>query len=73
MAIVRSSQPLTGLKLSRSIQDEKLVEACFGGGINRNTYSLANGLVIDARPLANVMAQTAMGAGAENMDNYNGK
>ena len=68
MTITRSSQPMTGLSQQRSIQDEKLVEAIFssdfGGHTSRINY------IMDARPHANALAQTAMGAGTESQDHY---
>lgn len=66
-SITRCSQPLLGIKQTRSIQDEKLVDEIFKssdlGNKNKN-------LIVDARPTTNAMAQTALGAGSENMDNY---
>ncbi|KAI9017214.1 protein-tyrosine phosphatase-like protein [Gaertneriomyces semiglobifer] len=67
ISITRSSQPLVGLTLNRSIQDEKLVEAIF---TSTGTYPVEPCLIIDARPTANAMAQTAMGAGTESMEHY---
>ncbi|KAJ3274633.1 hypothetical protein HDV01_002475 [Terramyces sp. JEL0728] len=70
VTITRSAQPMIGLKQNRSIQDEKLIEAIF----NTSTcQSDGMHLIIDARPLANALAQTAMGAGTENSDNYQAK
>ncbi|KAI8589235.1 Myotubularin-like phosphatase domain-containing protein, partial [Geranomyces variabilis] len=74
-SITRSSQPLVGLKQNRSIQDEKLVEAIFSSCIkSRNASSAAasapTNLIVDARPTANAMAQTALGAGTESVENY---
>ncbi|KAJ3153994.1 hypothetical protein HDU89_008861 [Geranomyces variabilis] len=74
-SITRSSQPLVGLKQNRSIQDEKLVEAIFSSCIKtRNASSAAasasTNLIVDARPTANAMAQTALGAGTESVENY---
>ncbi|KAI8927902.1 hypothetical protein BC831DRAFT_548808 [Entophlyctis helioformis] len=71
VSITRSSQPMVGLKQTRSIQDEKLIEAIFAS----SPLSPAAGtthLIIDARPTTNAMAQTAMGAGTESSDNYRG-
>jgi hypothetical protein len=65
--ITRCSQPLVGLKQSRSIQDEKLVDEIFRSSENSNTKT---NIVVDARPLTNAMAQFALGGGSENMDNY---
>ncbi len=61
---------MTGLKQSRSIQDEKLVEAIFESSQDTKPVAGATHLIIDARPMTNAMAQTAMGAGTENADNY---
>ncbi|KAF9961980.1 hypothetical protein BGZ70_008160 [Mortierella alpina] len=75
-SITRSSQPMVGLKQNRSIQDEKLIESIFltnapqsstGHPIYGNTPT---NLIIDARPTANAVANTAVGAGTENMENY---
>lgn len=59
---------MVGLKQARSIQDEKLVEAIFLSSESTNSDPVH--LIIDARPITNAMAQTAMGAGTENSDNY---
>lgn len=64
--ITRCAQPLVGLKQTRSIQDEKLVQEIFKSNGNQS----GRNLIADARPLANAVAQTALGAGTENMDNY---
>ncbi|ORX34963.1 protein-tyrosine phosphatase-like protein [Kockovaella imperatae] len=96
-SITRSSQPMVGLKNSRSAQDEKLVECIFtthtaaesayapstqsadplSPSPSSSAKSLphvygatATNLIIDARPTTNAMANVAMGAGTENMDNY---
>ncbi|KAF9030843.1 phosphatases II [Hymenopellis radicata] len=77
-SITRSSQPMVGITQNRSIQDEKLIEAIFqshhspesrnsGGPVYGATTT---NLIIDARPTANAVANTAKGAGTENMDNY---
>ncbi|KAF9578931.1 hypothetical protein BGW38_005028, partial [Lunasporangiospora selenospora] len=75
-SITRSSQPMVGLKQNRSVQDEKLIEAIFlshimpspnGAPVYGNTTT---NLIIDARPTANAVANTAVGAGTENMENY---
>lgn len=67
---------MVGLKQNRSIQDEKLIESIFltnapqsssGHPIYGNTPT---NLIIDARPTANAVANTAVGAGTENMENY---
>ncbi|RXK36687.1 myotubularin [Tremella mesenterica] len=97
-SITRSSQPMVGLKNSRSAQDERLVECIFSSHLSaENAYfqtapdplssvqtspssaiaslppiygSTSTNLIIDARPTTNAMANVAMGAGTENMDNY---
>jgi hypothetical protein len=71
------SQPMVGIKQNRSLQDEKLVEAVFqshhfsesrpSGPVYGAT---STNLIVDARPTANAVANTAKGAGTENMDNY---
>ncbi|KAJ3186834.1 hypothetical protein HK101_009561 [Irineochytrium annulatum] len=71
VSITRSAQPLVGLKQNRSIQDEKLVESIFTTGSVAPVAHNLN-LIIDARPQANAIAQTALGAGTENVDNYRG-
>ena len=77
-SITRSSQPMVGLTQNRSIQDEKLIEAVFQShyspesrASNTPVYgATSTNLIIDARPTANAMANTAKGAGTENMDHY---
>ncbi|OXG35166.1 myotubularin [Cryptococcus neoformans Ze90-1] len=77
-SITRSSQPMVGIKNSRSSQDERLVECIFSSHMFLdNAYSSApifgatsTNLIIDARPTTNAMANVAMGAGTENMENY---
>ena len=76
-SITRSSQPMVGLTNNRSIQDEKLIEAIFQthhspeSRVTANIYgSTCTNLIIDARPTANAVANTAKGAGTENMDYY---
>lgn len=76
-SITRSSQPMVGLTNNRSIQDEKLIEAVFQTHHSPETRVPANvfgstctNLIIDARPTANAVANTAKGAGTENMDYY---
>ena len=68
---------MVGLTNNRSIQDEKLIEAIFQthhspeSRVAANVYgSTCTNLIIDARPTANAMANTAKGAGTENMDYY---
>lgn len=67
-SITRCSQPLTGLKQSRSIQDEKLVYEIFKS--SEQDFKNSSNLIVDCRPQTNAMAQTALGAGSEIMDNY---
>ncbi|CCH42255.1 Myotubularin-related protein 2 [Wickerhamomyces ciferrii] len=70
-SITRCSQPLLGLKQTRSIQDEKLIDEIFKASLSQDSSSkMRKNLIIDARPTTNAMAQTALGAGSENMDNY---
>ena len=67
---------MVGLKQNRSIQDEKLIEAIFLTNVPQSTLgypvygSTATNMIIDARPTANAVANTAVGAGTENMENY---
>lgn len=69
--ITRCSQPMVGLKQTRSVQDEKSVLAIFTTTQTPDAVgALQENLIIDARPTANAMAQTALGAGSENMENY---
>ena len=69
---------MVGITQNRSIQDEKLIEAVFQSHQSPDSRT-SNGpiygatttnLIIDARPTANAMANTAKGAGTENMDHY---
>ncbi|KAL1947939.1 hypothetical protein VTO73DRAFT_13663 [Trametes versicolor] len=77
-SITRSSQPMVGLTNNRSIQDEKLIESIFQTHHNPESRvsagpvygATATNLIIDARPTTNAMANTAKGAGTENMDHY---
>lgn len=82
--IARCSQPLVGLNLqNRSIQDEKLIEEIFrsqeverGAGISDNSAFRTQpqrNLIVDLRPITNAMAQHALGAGTESIENYRGK
>lgn len=69
---------MVGLTNNRSIQDEKLIEAIFQTHHNPESRvsagpvygATATNLIIDARPTTNAMANTAKGAGTENMDHY---
>jgi len=70
---VRCSQPLVGIKQSRSIQDEKLITAIFATTHPEGVISTTpNNLIVDSRPLVNATAQIALGAGTESMENYKG-
>ncbi|KAH9930636.1 protein-tyrosine phosphatase-like protein [Fomitopsis serialis] len=77
-SITRSSQPMVGLTQNRSIQDEKLIEAIFQSHWAPDSRASAGpvygatstNIIVDARPTTNAMANTAKGAGTENMDNY---
>ncbi|TFK76237.1 phosphatases II [Pluteus cervinus] len=77
-SITRSSQPMVGLAQNRSVQDEKLIEAIFqshhsldGNASSGTVYgATSTNLIIDARPTTNAVANTAKGAGTENMDHY---
>ncbi|KAI5828942.1 phosphatases II [Schizophyllum commune Tattone D] len=77
-SITRSSQPMVGITQNRSIQDEKLVEAAFHSHIapdarvaSGSVYGAqCTNMIIDARPTTNAVANTAKGAGTENMDHY---
>jgi len=68
---------MVGLTNARSIQDEKLVEATFTSHVAPESRvphpvfgATATNLIIDARPTTNAVANTAKGAGTENMDYY---
>ena len=69
---------MVGLTNNRSVQDEKLIEAIFQTHHNPDSRvsagpiygATATNLIIDARPTTNAMANTAKGAGTENMDHY---
>lgn len=81
--IARCAQPLVGLNFqNRSIQDEKLVSEIFSTQEReRLEFNLTQdlpgqpqrNLIVDLRPIRNAMAQHAMGAGTENIDNYRNK
>ncbi|OWB75342.1 hypothetical protein B5S31_g5227 [[Candida] boidinii] len=82
--ITRCAQPLVGIKQNRSFQDEKLLNEIFKTNNNVNYDNNDNdndnnmttkrnrkfNLIVDCRPLSNAVAQTALGAGTEIMDNY---
>ncbi|KAG7092604.1 hypothetical protein E1B28_008947 [Marasmius oreades] len=77
-SITRSSQPMVGITQNRSIQDEKLIETIFqthhapeSRASNSPVYgATTTNLIIDARPTANAVANTAKGAGTEIMEHY---
>ncbi|KAK6205259.1 myotubularin-related dual specificity phosphatase [Scheffersomyces amazonensis] len=82
--IARCSQPLVGLNLqNRSIQDEKLIAEIFNSQEKERKNVISEdrelqsqpqkNLLVDLRPLTNAMAQHALGAGTENIENYRGK
>lgn len=64
--ITRCSQPMVGIKQSRSIQDEKLMYEIF----DANGLGDKKNIIVDARPVTNAMAQVALGAGTEIMEYY---
>ena len=69
---------MVGITQHRSIQDEKLIESIFQSHHSPESRAssgpvygaTATNLIIDARPTANAVANTAKGAGTENMDHY---
>lgn len=82
--IARCAQPLVGLNFqTRSLQDEKLVEEIFRSQEREKKLQLKDGsmfveqpqrnLIVDLRPITNAMAQHALGAGTENVENYKAK
>lgn len=82
--IARCSQPLVGLNyLNRSLQDEKLVEEIFRSQEQERSSLISDNsslpeqpqrnLIVDLRPVTNAVAQHALGAGTENIENYRGK
>ncbi|KAM9923838.1 hypothetical protein OXX80_011405 [Metschnikowia pulcherrima] len=82
--IARCSQPLVGLNLqNRSLQDEKLIEGIFQTQRSEKDSLIRikpelreqpqRNLIVDLRPVTNALAQHALGAGTENIDNYRGK
>ncbi|KAG2735919.1 hypothetical protein G9P44_000009 [Scheffersomyces stipitis] len=82
--IARCAQPLVGLNLqNRSIQDEKLISEIFHSQDRERADNLSQddefqsqpqrNLLVDLRPITNAMAQHALGAGTENIDNYRGR
>src|SRR6266567_2272905 len=69
---------MVGITQSRSVQDEKLIEAIFQSHWSPESRvsstavygATPTNLIIDARPTVNAVANTAKGAGTENMDYY---
>jgi myotubularin-related protein 6/7/8 len=69
---------MVGITQNRSVQDEKLIEAVFQSHQSPDSRAsagpiygaTATNLIIDARPTANAVANTAKGAGTENMEHY---
>lgn len=79
--IARCAQPLVGINLqNRSIQDETLVAEIFASQARDRAMGSGDveldqpqrNLIVDLRPVTNAMAQHALGAGTENVDNYRG-
>lgn len=76
-SIIRCSQPLPGITKQRSLQDETLVKTLFqcskGDSVQHKYNSTLKNcdIIVDARPMANAIAQTALGGGTESKDNYN--
>lgn len=67
VALLRSSQPTVGLTQKRSDKDEAYLHTLY----KINTInSLDKLFIMDARPLANAMANRATGGGYESEDNY---
>ncbi|KAF2076685.1 hypothetical protein CYY_001998 [Polysphondylium violaceum] len=64
-SISRCSQPLVGIERTRCAEDESLCENIAAITATKHLY------VIDARPKLNAIANTANGAGFENISNYN--
>jgi hypothetical protein len=67
VALLRSSQPLTGLTQKRSDKDETYLHTIYK--INTiNSYDKL--FIMDARPVVNALANRTTGGGYENEDNY---
>eukprot|EP01132_Coremiostelium_polycephalum_P007916 gene7916-9742_t len=64
-SINRCSQPLVGISATRCQEDETYCENIAANSTNKQLY------LLDARPKLNAMANTANGAGFENINNYN--
>lgn len=69
---------MVGITQNRSVQDEKLIEAAFQSHHSPDSRTQSaqvygatcTNLIIDARPTVNAVANSAKGAGTENMDHY---
>lgn len=70
--ITRCSQPLVGIKQTRSMQDEALVCAIFATTEDPSDVrgKQTDHLIMDLRPATNAIAQVALGGGTESMDKY---
>lgn len=67
VALLRSSQPMVGLTQKRNERDESYLHTLY----KINTInSLDKLFIMDARPIANAMANRATGGGYESEDNY---
>ncbi len=66
-ALLRSSQPMAGLKQRRNEADEFYLNHIFKLNISNCLDKL---LIVDARPLVNAIANRGAGGGYENDDNY---
>ena len=65
VVMLRSAQPLTGITRSRNHLDELFLQSVVSSSPSHKRL-----LIADARPLANAMAQQAMGKGFELVENY---
>ena len=63
--IARSSQPMTGLKMSRSKDDELVVKRIWEAA--SRPFADEPHLILDCRPLKNAQANAVRGKGFENM------
>ena len=63
--ILRSSQPMVGLKMGRCLSDEKLLEKCALISKNQKLF------IIDCRPKLAASANLLKGMGYEDIKNYN--
>lgn len=67
VALLRSSQPMTGLMQKRSEKDEYYLQTVYTLNQSNSGDKL---YILDARPSANAYANRATGGGFENTDNY---